>query len=710
MFIRNGLVYLTLSLPLGSALACGPDFPLRLLSDRAHTLAELPEGSFRFETSRLGSAIAGLKPATAATLGYDYYSDGDPYVQEKTKAEQVGLSDAQQTRVAQLRQLKDPQQALIQGASLPAELSLYSAGAVAFNAGEYQPAVEYFRQVLALPADQRALRSTWAAYSLGRALYAISVQASDLDELARRDQLLLARKAFQQTRQLSVDGFSDPQELGIASLGEEARLLLEDDNWNGAIGLYATQSLHGSPVGFSSLKQLVAELSVMPDAELAQLLEGQPVQQLVTAALISHIGWYYGEQPPSEQKLIKALILSTAGSLENADRLAALNYQIGDYTTTQTLLEHAGDGGLAWWLRAKLALRAGDKVAAASAYAKAAKAFPRTESWGDRTDENGYYETLKPGCRVEAESAVLALERGDYLQAFDQLYRSDDVYWQDTASIAERVLTLDELKQYVDSHVPAPPPTPKQENGYYIALPIAAQLRELLGRRLLREGHYDQAPGYFDSPELQAMAKAYGQYRQDAESRWLPTARAEAYYEAAKLARESGMELLGYEMGPDYHALEGWHSLRIPPVEAGPFISTAEVQRQQATQAAPNVRYHYRYVAAQLANDSANFLPHSSQAFAAVLCKAARWTRGSDDELAYYQRYINQGPYVQWAENFGENCEEPTFDTANKRYVTQAVDAVRSALRPFKLALIAGASVLVAGAGFLLWIRRRAKR
>ncbi|WP_347902851.1 hypothetical protein [Pseudomonas purpurea] len=710
MFIRNGLLCLTLSLPLGSALACGPDFPLRLLSDRAHTLAELPEGSFQFEASRLGSAIAGLKPATAATLGYGYYGDGDPYVQEKTKAEQVSLSDAQQTLVAQLRQLKDPQQALIQGASLPAELSLYSAGAVAFNAGEYQQATEYFRQVLALPADQRALRSTWAAYSLGRALYAISVQANDLDELARRDMLLLARKAFQQTRQLSVDGFSDPQELGISSLGEEARLLLEDGNWNGAIGLYATQSLHGSPVGLSSLKQLVAQLSAMPDAELAQLLEGKPVQQLVTAALISHMGWSYGEQPPSEQKLIKALILSTAASLENADRLAALNYQIGDYTTTQTLLEHAGDGGLAWWLRAKLALRAGDKAAAASAYAKAAKAFPQTESWGYRTDDNGYYETLKPGCRVEGESAVLALERGDYLQAFDQLYRSDDVYWQDTASIAERVLTLDELKQYVDSHVPAPPPTPKQESGYYTTLPIAAQLRELLGRRLLREGHYDQVSGYFDSPELQAKAKAYGQYRQDAESRWLPTARAEAYYQAAKLARESGMELLGYEMGPDFHALEGMYSLEIPPVEAGPFITAAEVQRQQATQAAPDVRYHYRYVAAQLANDSANFLPHSSQAFAAVLCKAARWTRGSDDELAYYQRYINQGPYVQWAENFGENCEEPTFDTANKRYVTQVVDAVRSALRPFKLALIAGASVLVLGAAFLLWNRRRAKR
>src|SRR5690606_6101871 len=111
---------------------------------------------------------------------------------------------------------------------------------------------------------------------------------------------------------------------------------------------------------------------------------------------------------------------------------------------------------LAWWLRAKLALRDGDKVAAAAAYAKAAQAFPQTESWGDRRTPEFDYETLQPKCRVEGESAILALQRGDYLQAFDQLYHSGDIYWLDAATVAERVLTVDELKQYVDTKVPVP--------------------------------------------------------------------------------------------------------------------------------------------------------------------------------------------------------------------------------------------------------------
>ena len=64
-----------------------------------------------------------------------------------------------------------------------------------------------------------------------------------------------------------------------------------------------------------------------------------------------------------------------------------------------------------------------------------------------RRTENWDYETLKPRCRIEGEMAILALERGDYREAFDQLYRSGDIYWQDAAEVAERVLSLDELKR-----------------------------------------------------------------------------------------------------------------------------------------------------------------------------------------------------------------------------------------------------------------------
>jgi len=699
------LLCLSLSLPLGSALACGPDFPMRLLDDRGQTLADLPEGNFNFELSRLGKTIAGLKNATAITHNpNDLYGEENAAVVAREQAEQAGLSAEQQALVKQLRGLTDARQVEAQGASLPAEIRWYVAGAVAFATGEHQQAVEYFNKVLALPADQRPLRSTWAAYSLGRTWLAASAEATDAISALEQ-----ARAAYRQTRQLSIDGFSDPLELGVASLGEEARVLRSAGDWSGAIELYEAQNLHGSAVGYTSLKQLMNELAELPEAELAKLLEHKAVQQLVTASLVSRQGWSFGDQPPNEKKLVTLLQNSTRGSLDNADRLAAMSYQQGDYASAKVFLENAGDGGLAWWLRAKLAVRDGDKTAAAAAYSKAAQAFPQTEDWGYRRTPDWAYEAVQPKCRVEGESAILALQRGEYLQAFVQLYRSNSVYWFDAATVAERVLTVDELKRYVDENVPARPALTPQQRDNYVPLPVAASLRNLLGRRLLREGHYQEAVAYFDNPDLQNKARLYGEQRLKADAAWWPTKRASALYNAAWTAREWGMDILGYEMAPDYATFGGNYSLESAELKVGPLVSEAEVQRQQASAAQPDQRYHYRFVATELAGRAADNLPHTSQAFAAVLCNAAGWNSSLEDQSALYQRYVKQGPYVPWAVDFGNQCPYPDFENADKRYVTQVTDAVRASLRPYKWPVQIGALGLVVAAALLLISRRRRK-
>jgi hypothetical protein len=405
--------------------------------------------------------------------------------------------------------------------------------------------------------------------------------------------------------------------------------------------------------------------------------------------------------------MIKLLQNSTRGSLENADRLAAMNYQQGDYASAKAFLEQAGDGGLAWWLRAKLAVREGDKNAAAAAYAKAAQAFPQNESWGERRTPDFDYETLQPKCRVEGESAILALQRGDYLQAFDQLYRSKGIYWFDAATVAERVLTLEELKHYVDTQVPAPPPLSQQERDNYVPLPVAASLRNLLGRRLLREGHYEQAQAYFDNDGLRHKARLYGEQRLAADSAWWPTRRAAALFNAAWTAREWGMDILGYELAPDYATFGGNFVLENAELKVGPLVAEDEVKRQQASAAQPDQRYHYRFVATALASEAADNLPHTSQAFAAVLCEASGWNSSLEEQSAIYQRYVKEGPYVEWAADFGHQCPYPDFENADKRYVTQVTDAARSALRPYKTLLQVGGALAVASAALLLFNRRR---
>ncbi|WP_394560651.1 hypothetical protein [Aquipseudomonas alcaligenes] len=698
-------------LPLGAAQACGPDFPYRLLSDRAGALNELPEGNFAFEITRIGPAITGLAKAGPATLELYWDEDSQRYVDARIGVEKEQFDAARYALISRLRALSDARQAEAEGAELPPELRLYTAGAVAFGEHDMALAADYFRRVLALPEAERPLRGTWAAYSLGRALAELAVSAPDtvLDDAAalqrQRDLRQQAVQAFQQARVLSIAGSSDPLDLGVASLGEEARLVLEDGDWNSAISLYASQARQGSTTGYSSLRQLSSRLARLDDPQLRPLLAGSEVQQLLAAQLFSRLDAYDSEGKPSQRLL--GLLQDAPIQAEVADRLAALSYQLGDYQATRNLLERAGDSGLAWWLRAKLALQAGDKAAAVNAYAQAATAFPADEDWGWRRTTNWDYETLKPRCRIEGEMAILALERGDYLEAFDQLYRSGEIYWQDAAQVAERVLSSDELKGYVDAQVAAAPATEGTEQGYWNRQP-ATSLRELLGRRLLREGRYAEAPAYFATAELQQAARAYGEAREQAEDAWTATGRAEGYYRAAKLARTQGLELLGYELSPDEAWAGGNFGADTPqPVQAGGLFSAAEAALYNANGAQPNKRFHYRWVAADLASRAADLLSPRSQAFAAVLCKASGWInyRDLDGARAYYRRYVQEGPYVEWAGNFGFECPEPDFAAARQRLWEDHEQAVRQALRPFKYWLAFGLPLLLAAT--IYWQRRR---
>ncbi len=160
------LLVLTLLAPVRRADACGPDFPPEYLGNRPRTLAELPDGAFLLEASRLLP-----KPA------------------DDFRVVETG---------------EDPEGARTGGAR---ETELYQAGAKAFHAGSWEEARARFIEVLALPEEERRHFSTFAAYMLGRT-------AGSATE---------ARERFNEVRELVRQGFHDPLGLAVASLGEEAQ-------------------------------------------------------------------------------------------------------------------------------------------------------------------------------------------------------------------------------------------------------------------------------------------------------------------------------------------------------------------------------------------------------------------------------------------------------------------------------------------------------
>ena len=769
------------------AWACGPMFPNQLLDQRAGTLKATPQNSFAFEAMQLLEPTDKLTPE-APNLS----ADG---ADQAAQAKALGLTPAQADRVAALKQAANGAAAFDQGTDLPADLRAYTAGAVAFAQGNVEAASASFEQVLALPPDQAKLRSVWAAYMLGR-IHAATANEAAADASAFQRERAAAAKAFQLARSRAVDGAFDTQGLAIASFGDEARLYLyahgtqcswgnlyDDANHCGdgiatddlrrAITLYAAQAGHDSDSGVQSLAAIAGHV-MRNESQMVGLIDHPVAQRLLVAYALARLDGRSFDQPtdtaakpdPRLLTLVQAIEQRGLDKVAGADRLASLAYEAGRYDVAARLADKSS-GPLAAWVRAKLALQKGDLAAANAAYAEAAKAFPKA---GDALP------ALEPAniALLTGEHGVLALARGDYVEAMGHLYdaasgvggdgnvydEDEEIagagYGNDAAYIAERVLTVDELKTFVDARAPATPVPPKgkDEDGYYRNLrPLGDNLRWLLARRLMRAGRYDEAQAYFPvdgdprfagyddngKPQalaLRAQARAYATAIHDSEHAWTSMGKAEALYAAAKIARENGMEILGFEQGPDYNDNGGSYqggSGQAPDSLKQAFVTDGERQRYAASVAKPDLRFHYRYLAADEASAAADLLPPRSQAFAAVLCQATGWmlegppdyndhyqgygepvpTKPSERErraTALYQRYVKQGPYVDWADDFGRNCEEPDFARARGLKRAEQVAAVRHVVRRYKPYELAGFIVVMGGLAAWIVLRRRRKK
>ncbi|WP_430388334.1 hypothetical protein [Dyella sp. 20L07] len=766
------------------AWACGPMFPNQLLDQRAATLKAAPQNSFAFETRHL------LEPTD--TLVAEQPVSGTQETDRAAQAKALGLTPEQADRVAAVRQADNGAAAFELGKDLPADLRAYTSGAVAFAQHDMDGAIASFEQVLALPPEQARLRSVWAAFMLGR-IHADKAKHVATDTAAFQRERDAAAKAFQLARGRAVDGASDTQALAVASFGEEARLwlyshgeqcswghLVDDKNDCGAgvpiadikraITLYAAQAGHGSDNGVQSL--VAISDNVMRDPQrIAGLIDGPVAQRMLVAYALARLDGnafdaVSGETEKPDPRLlalVQAIEQRGLNKVAGADRLAALAYETGRYDLAAQLVAKAS-GPLSEWVRAKLALQKGDLAAASAAYAAAAKAFPKV---GDAQP------ALEPGNvdLLTGERGVLALARGEYVEALGHLYDSalavggdgnvyDENletagvgYGNDAAYVAERVLTVDELKAFVDARAPATPAPSQNVDGYYRSLrPLGDNLRWLLARRLMRAGRYDEAQAYFpvdgdprfgtfdDEGKLQVSrlrseARAYANALHDSEHAWKDIDKAQALYAAAVIARNDGMEILGYEQGPDYNdnggSYQGGSGQDSQSLKQA-FVTDGERQRFAESAAKPELRFHYRYLAADQASAAADLLPPRSQAFAAVLCKATGWmlegppdysdhyqgygepvpTEPSERErraTALYQRYVKQGPHVDWAENFGRNCEEPDFDRAKALKRAQQVAAVRHAMRRYFPYELAGFIVFLGALAAWIVLRRRRK-
>jgi hypothetical protein len=680
--------------------ACGPFFPSLLLENRAATLKTAPFDSFGFEVSHLVPRPDSVLQPVEPTPGWM-----DDRHKQYASAEAEGLTPAQVEQIDEMRNAKTVAEADPIGHDLPAAIRLYTDGAVAYHMGDFNEASKNFRAVLDLPPAEGAPRSIWALYMLGRI-----AQQSDDDRLASED--------FDQLRDRVLKGAPDPLGLAVASIGDQAKPLfdravqritkgaLQDgspdtrafaQDMAKAVALYQRQAAYGSNMAIDSLLEVSQLLLATPNA-LAATIGDPGIQRLLVAYVMANTSETddsdAAEPDPQLVAVLAAIEKAGLDHVAGADRVASLAYRLGRFDLAAALADKA-PGPLADWVKAKLSIQKGDLAAAATLYASVIHTFP--------AQSNSSSVAL-------GEAGTLALARGEYLQALELLYQSGDEHWGDTAYVAERVLTTQELKQFVDAEVPAVAAKPSTDPNDTPDETLAEKLRDLLARRLVRDGDIPTALPYFYDEKTRQAAVDYQTALDDASHAWFSTDRAAGWYEAAVLARESGMEMMGTETAPDELIYGGDFDTDVwktPPT--GPFVTDGEVKRFADQKTQPDLRFHYRYIAVDEASKAADLLPQRSQAFAATLCAAAGWMRqtaGADDRAkALYHRYVHDGAVVPFARNFGRDCPEPDFEEARFFPEWAVVRNAKGIAKRHAWPLAVGVAVMAAG--LALVVRRR---
>ncbi len=625
--------------------ACGPDFPNRYLDLPPETLLAAPEGFFAVEIERLAPRRNGL---AGNNWGEKDMREADELrVALRERGDNAGeleriVSDYECYR-SRLKQMAESGSVARGGEipeNLPKEFSLYLAGAEAWYAGDVDQAGKYWRAVLALPEAERHYRSTWAAYMLGR---------SAADEFPPEE----ARKWYLKTREFAAQGFADALNLAGESLGNEAHWAMALQDYARAIDLYLDQYATGDESAYASLRIAAAAAAKVKDEqqqrELARDLRARCV--VTTWFLARFTSGYESERDLGPlHAWTRVLASENSREVDHADRLAWLAYESGDFELAKKWARLASDKlPETHWIRGKLALCDGSICEGARELSVAANSC----------DLAPIYRSTVFG---ELGRVQLALDHRDAALAA----WLDGAHWEDAAYVAERLLTIDELKIFLMNYRPADLPlyepyfgeaivpetlTSRQEARVYArdenrpSLP--GQLAELLARRLVRAGRIEEAKVYF-SEKNRALLIHYAAYVQAGFNPILAQKkRANAFWRAAQIARSEGMTLMGAELDPDFGIWEGNFAsygsvearMKLPP---GPFSVTKEEVERLNSIPIPTKRFSYRYRAADLAWWAASLLPNESDETAEILSTAGGWLKARDPIEAnrFYQALV----------------------------------------------------------------------
>ncbi len=651
------------------AMPCGPYTPARvLLLDDERAVLSLPTADFLREVNR-------LLPEDDPAFRVEPPNDETPFDQSARLGRDdlaAALSDAGfhgETHAALLKRYDEIRQALSQldernrrarelgvapaevgGPAIPlpdppnqypAEFGLYLEGLSAYHLGEPNVADRFFRELLDLPEDQRRYRSVWAAYMLGKTHL--------------RDDPDTAVRWFEQTRRLAAAGFTDPLGLASSSYGWQGRAHLNAAQPDRALALYFNFWHSGDYHGLVSMRAAANALVEAEGEPLRRAAGDALLQRLVTAYLLSE-GWLESNAlRPDDAKASRAWLAAVeqanpdpaAQSTPGADRLAWLAYRRNEIDAAARWAQQAADTPIAVWVRAKLALRAGEVDRGVELLAAAARAFPVDEGWYAHHPAGDNYDQIKPRRLAGGELAVLQLARSQYTDALTLFIRhgyADEAYY-----LAEHVLSIEEVQAYIasDQYDPEVEIQPAFRPFAADALPLEG----LLANRLTRAGRWQEAAPLYDEARRETLMDYISAIRAANNQRESADARAEHYWLAATLALTDAAPLLAFYAEPPHHVekrnwMEPRYAQKRPQREPAELSAMSDDERKRLTDHAEEFARdrHAAFTAAAHAWHACALMPNDDDRTAYRLTIAGNWIMYRDPEAAdrFYKALVTR--------------------------------------------------------------------
>ncbi|MDB6037581.1 MAG: LysM domain protein [Verrucomicrobiales bacterium] len=680
-------------------MACGPWFPNSLLDNGDEAVLAAPYASFfrEIERMQLVSSAHAARPLTNTQSYAEQAAEADlkdlrnalwkkgvpletrvalvkSYQAERSKLIEKKPEGAEHKPVIPPDENQEPASVAELPAGIPVEFADYFRGAIAWASGDTNAAVAAWKALLARPREERSCKSTWAAFMIGKTLI-----SSDPEK---------ARDHFQRVRSLTLDGASDSLGLAAASLGWEAKTYYAQDDLLPATELYLEQAAAGDHSAIVSLHWVAAKVIKQGGARMEQFARHPKAQRVITAYLLD--GHNAGNEPegflPDSNRMaqwLTAVEASGTASVVAGEQLALVAYRCGNTERAKRWLKFAGNTPVTQWLQAKILLREGKIDQAATLLARVSHSFPLAPVDAIERKNGTFKDSLfmdfldtDPGSwrtgsdQLWGELGAIRLARREYCESLEALLRAG--FWNDAAYVAERVLTLDELKKFVDQRWSVDPELRKPEldedlsdaqRAFRVRLSSTRQsLRSLLARRLTRMNRGLEARVYFPEellPHYNSLMTALDAGNDEGKP---AEERSQQLMAAARIARHQGMELMATELGPDYAIHGGAYEVGLSPTNRLRFHkgvdasgvekevpvtlrpSNDELRRANDEPADPCVRFHYRYVAADLGWAAAHLLPDNTDAKARILCEVGTWIKYLDPVSAdrFYKELVRK--------------------------------------------------------------------